>query len=162
MVLGYKFRHFLELLLMQFYNLTTLSLSNFWYLPIFWIFSVLGPPQDLLRTPKWFQMVLWYKFRHILELLLMQLYNLTTLSVCNFWHLPIFGVFSPRDPPRTPFMCCFIVLDAWNTTFWCRKWISRWYFIIVSCFSAQKEWKKGKMAEFLGHFFGVTRLWAHF
>ena len=43
-----------------------------------------------------------YKFCHIMQLLLIQLFNLVTLSVSNFLYLPNFGAFSPQGPPKDP------------------------------------------------------------
>ena len=83
-----------------------------------------------------------------------------------FSQLFLHTVESKRDPGRAsqykwwgncvigPFMYCFVAFGTWNTTFSGRKWLSRLYFFIVSCFSVQKSRKKGKKAKNLGQFLG--------
>ena len=43
----------MQLLLLQLFDLTNLSASNFWCLPIFWVFFNLGPPRTPQGPPRW-------------------------------------------------------------------------------------------------------------
>ena len=66
---------------MKLIDATTLSVTNLCDLPNFREFCTLRPPEDPHDGPRWSQMVSGYTFCHIMQLLLMQLIDLTTLSI---------------------------------------------------------------------------------